>query len=306
VTDPVLHIGYHKTGTSWLQQRCFADETLGYRRIRLLQDGVDLPSVHDFDFAPARCREQMAPELERCERGGLIPVVSSERLSGNPHSGGYDSAVLAERLHQVFPGARVLVMIREQRSMILSSWAQYVKVGGACSLHSYMREQTGTRRPGFRLDHFRYDRLIALYQQRFGSDRVRVELYERLRDDPVGFSQSVATFCGGKAPPVESAASRVNRALGPVALSILRWLNPFVNPDSVNGWSPYGVRGLRKPARALVTGCDALVPGSWKQRLSRRWRDIVETECGDFYASSNDRTARLTGLDLARYGYRLP
>jgi hypothetical protein len=78
----------------------------------------------------------VAPEFERCERGGLIPMVSSERLSGNPHSGGYDSAVLAERLHQVFPGARVLVMIREQRSMILSSWAQYVRVGGACLLRS--------------------------------------------------------------------------------------------------------------------------------------------------------------------------
>ena len=304
MADPILHIGYHKTGTSWLQKRFFANEALGYRRIRLRQDGVALPAVHDLDFDPARCREQAAPELERCERSGQIAVVSSERLSGNPHSGGYDSAVLADRLHQLFPGARVLVVIREQRSMILSSWAQYVKVGGACSLRGYLREPSGTRRPGFRMDHFRYDRLIGRYRRLFGSGQVRVELYERLRDDPEGFCESVASFCGGKAPPVAVAAVPVSRALGPVALTILRWLNPFVNPDSVNGWSPYARRTFRKPARSLARAVDALVPGRWKQHVARRWCDIVETECGDFYAASNRRTAELAGFDLARYGYR--
>ena len=33
----------------------------------------------------------------------LFPVITQERLSGSPHSGGYDSQVIAERLRAGFP-----------------------------------------------------------------------------------------------------------------------------------------------------------------------------------------------------------
>jgi hypothetical protein len=305
MTEPVLHIGYHKTGTTWLQRKLFVNEALGYRRLRLLQDGAHVHSVHDFDFDPARCREQIAPELERAARDGLVPVISSMRLSGNPHSGGYDSARLAERLARIFPSARVLLVIREQRSMILSTYAQYVKMGGPCSLSAYLNAPDDSRRPGFRFEQFRYDRLIAHYQRLFGRESVLLQCYERFREEPQAFAETVAAFCGGKAPPPESAGAVLNRALGPLALALLRWLNPFVNADSLNGFSPYAVSALNKPARLLVDGIDRIAPRALRDSIARRWRETVERECAGRYEASNRRTAELSGLDLARYGYLL-
>jgi len=306
MTEPVIHIGYHKTGTTWLQRKLFESAELGYRRIRLTLEGRDLYWAHDFDFDAARCRDEMAKKLEHCEREGLIPVISMMRLSGNPHSGGYDSRTLADRIAAVFPRARVIMVIREQRSMILSTYAQYVKMGGGCSLSRYLNAPDDSRRPGFRFEHFRYDRLIAHYQQRFGSERVLVESYERFRDEPHAFAEGVAAFSGGKAPPPESATAVLNRSLGPLALSLLRWLNPLVNADSLNGWSPWAMSWLNKPARLAVDGIDRLTPRSLRDGITKRWRDVIEAETRGLYEESNQRTAFLTGLDLARRGYQVP
>lgn len=303
--EPVIHVGHHKTGTTWLQRKLFASAELGYRRIRFTQDDVDLYRVHDFDFDAARCRAEMERKLERCEREGLIPVVSMMRLSGNPHAGGYDSRVLADRIAAVFPNARVILVIREQRSMILSTYAQYVKMGGPCSLRSYLLTPDDSRRPGFRFEQFRYDRLIAHYQRLFGTQRVLVESYERFRAEPQAFAETVAAFCGGKAPPPEPEAAVLNRSLGPLALSLLRWLNPFVNADSLNGWSPYAAPWLNKPARLLAEGVDRLAPAALKDAIQRRWRETIEAETKGRYEESNRRSAALTGLDLAGAGYRV-
>ncbi|MEN8159774.1 MAG: sulfotransferase [Myxococcota bacterium] len=305
MTEPVIHIGYHKTGTTWLQRRLFARKDLGYRRIRLQQDGVELYHVHDFDFDPGHCRAQLTDELEACAREGAIPVVSMERLSGNPHSGGYDSRTLADRILAVFPDARVLIGIREQRSMILSCYGQYVKAGGPCSLRRYLHAPQDGRRPGFRFEHLQYDRLIAHYQSALGRERVHVACYERFRDEPDGWLQDVAAFCGGKAPTPEAEAVVLNPSLGPVALSVLRWLDPFVHPDSLNGWSPYAIPWLQRPARALASGIDRIAPGALQDAIRRRWQRIIVTDTAGRYEASNRRTAELTGLDLGRWGYRI-
>jgi hypothetical protein len=305
MSEPVIHIGYHKTGTTWLQRRLFARADLGYRRIRLLQDGAPLYRLHDFEFDAARCRAGVEPELAACVREGVIPVISMERLSGNPHAGGYDSRTLADRLLAVFPDARVLIGIREQRSMILSCYAQYVKAGGPCSLQRYLHAPEDGRRPGFRFAHFEYDCLIAYYQGHLGRERVHVECYESFRDEPEAWLQDVASFCGGKPPGPEAGAVVLNRSLGPVALSILRWLDPFVHPDSLNGWSPYAIAWLQRPARLLVAGIDRLAPRSLQDAIRRRWQRTIEDATRGRYEASNRRTAELTGLDLARFGYPL-
>jgi hypothetical protein len=304
MTDPVIHVGYYKTGTNWLQRKMFTNAELGYRRIHLQQDGFHLDHLHDFDFDAPRCRAQMEKVIEECDRAGVIPVVSRPRLVGNPHAGSYDSRTLADRIAAVFPRARVLVVIREQRSMILSTYAQYVKAGGPCSLRAYLESPDDQRRPGFRFEQFRYDRLIAHYQHRFGRERVLVQAYEQLREAPDAFADAVAAFCGGKAPPPAAGSAVMNRGQGALGLSLLRWLNPLLKADSLNGWSPYAVHALHKPIRGLVMGIDSVTPRALKDGISRRWRDRIEAETLGRYEESNRATAALTGIDLARFGYR--
>lgn len=302
---PVIHIGYHKTGTSWLQKQLFRREDLGYRSISLSKKRTDFVRVHDFDFDPHRYRELLRPDLEGCERDGKVAILSAERLSGNPHSGGHDSKRLADRLVEVFPGARILVVIREQRAMILSAYAQYVRAGGACSLGDYLHPPRDYRLPMFHLDHFRYDRLIAHYQKLFGSENVLALPYEHFRQDPGDFVATIARFCGAGCADGLSFERRENRSLGPVALGLMRRLNPFVIRDSLNANSPFAIPALRAPARLLVRGVDRLTPERWNRRLRGRWQRRIERVTAGYYEESNRETQRLTGVSLGPYGYVL-
>ena len=90
------------------------------------------------DFSPQICKKYFYPKLLEATTGGLIPVLSYERLSGNPHSGGYDSKEIANRLVQVFPDAKILIVIREQKDIILSTYKQYIIEGGACTVKRYL------------------------------------------------------------------------------------------------------------------------------------------------------------------------
>lgn len=299
----LIHIGYHKTGTTWLQKRLFAREDLGFRRLSLSKKRSDFVRVHDFDFDPEVYRREFEPQLARCAAEGRVAVISHERLSGNPHSGGFDSRTLADRLAQVFPDARIFVVIREQRAMILSAYAQYVRAGGLCSLRGYLAPPRDHRLPMFRLDHFRYDRLIAHYQKRFGREHVLVLSYERFRADPAGFVEDLCRFAG-VTPPASLSTGRVeNRSLGPVALGMQRWLNPFVVRDSLNANSPWAIPALRGPTRLLVRGIDRVSPAAWNARVRRRWEARVDAVTAGRYEVSNRATESLTGLDLTALGY---
>ena len=143
-----------------------------------------------------------------------MPVLSHERLSGYPHSGGFDSRAIAERLATVLPGARILIVVREQRSMIHSNYHQYVRDGGACPLHRYLQppQPSMRRMPGFAAEFFAYDRLVETYRSHFGDgERLRPGLRAvRGHSGPIPRAHRgrwrnwVATLGGWKRPPERS------------------------------------------------------------------------------------------------------
>ena len=78
----------------------------------------------DFD-----CQKLRAKLSDIKAPAGYVPVVSNERLAGHPLSNGFDRRFLAERIKQVFPKAKILLTIREQNSVIMSNYMQYLKYG---------------------------------------------------------------------------------------------------------------------------------------------------------------------------------
>src|SRR5215204_551922 len=195
---PLLHIGYHKTGTTWLQRHVFGDYGTGFSQLGGAQR---LIAVDPFDFRPKRIRKQMERKMGQAQAQGLVPVLSSERLSGEPHFGGYDSELIADRLATVFPNAKVLVIVREQTSMFLSIYKEYIRRGGAASLRQYLATpRDGYWLPQFRFEFLEYHRLITRYQDLFGAESVMVLPYELLRRQPTTFLGQIGEFVS--VPPV--------------------------------------------------------------------------------------------------------
>ena len=298
---PLLHIGYHKTGSSWLQKCVFENAKAGFSRVRGLKK-LSLVEANPFDFEARKVSKKIEPRIREAQARNLVPVLSRERLSGNPHSGGYDSKIIADRLAAVFPTARVLVVIREQISMLVSVYKQYIQIGGAATFQQYVtRPSVPPRIPLFRFDFFEYHRLISYYQDLFGATNVLVLPYELLRTQPEKFLEQIGEFLD--VPAIHSDGRWQNVSASALTLSLKRHANRYVVLDSVNPAPPFAVPGSNEILLRTCRRVDTKIPVALRDRYERRWREYAEREVGTRYAESNALTEKLTNLDLRAFGY---
>ncbi len=315
-SDPLLHVGLHKTGTTWLQRHLFADPGRGFfaaapaearetqrskaAASRLITGASgNLMSESEFDADAVRT------ELARIGvPQGLRAVVSSERLGGHPLSAGFDRAVLCRRLHAVFAKARILIVIRAQESILLSNYMQYLKYGGWHGIDRYLQPRCDGRQPALSLDFWRYDRLIELYRGEFGAERVLALPYEMLAVEAQEFARRICSFAGVAVPAGLPFARAENPRRSHFVDHHLRWLTAWHTPSSANGDfpSPFG-RRLRTLDRAKRRALASLVPASLEERCRLALESRVRAIVGDTFRASNRRAQALTGIDLERLGY---
>jgi len=281
----------------------------------LNKDDVFRLLVHPraLDFDATACRAEVAQILEADNGDGRLPVVSSEELCANPHAGALLEKELADRLVATLPGARVLIVIREQRAMLASTYKQYIRAGGMLSLDTYLSPASlghpSTGLPDWR--HFRYDALIRCYRERFGEDRVLVLPYEHLRNQPADFVTRLIHFTGRAADA--EAVSRLpqgrddNTSLTALGTNLKRKLNRYLaqvdrmNPEPWFGISAQEHRRLLRSIRFL----ERRAPSSLRRRAETRLHDTIQEWAGDRFRESNELTNEWLEADLATLGYAL-
>lgn len=298
-----MHIGYHKTGTTWLQKNVFVDEKIGFSLV-----AGPLPvrfwfiGINAFDFDPSRVRLRFRRSIKEAGEQGLVPVFSHERLSGSPYAGGHDSKASADRLAATFPDARILITIREQRSMILSVYKQYLRWGGAASFWQFLNVVSGEGRlPVFRYDFFEYHHLIGYYRSLFGAENVLAQPYEILRARPADFLGNVTGLLG--LPDAEPPSSRSNISPSALSLALKRRANRFLVRDALNPAPLFERPGINRTLHRACRRFDELAPADLLKKHEARWRDFVDQEVGDRYVESNALTSELVGVNLQDFGY---
>jgi len=120
----LIHVGFHKTGTTWLQKHLFASHSdvftpLNHNKNRLSKKfvtGDDGYVLSPFDYNEEAIRDELQSYIFEDQMDPTkVKVISHERLSGHPHGAALDSKVIAERLKRTFPKAKILIVIREQK-----------------------------------------------------------------------------------------------------------------------------------------------------------------------------------------------
>jgi Sulfotransferase domain len=313
VSPVLVHIGYHKTGTKWLRAALFRDPATGYGWVP--KDSAPIRALvrdRPLDFDPAARRAELEPLVAEVETAGLLPVVCWGRLAGQAFSGGHDVVQIADRLHAVLPEARILAVVREQRSIIVSTYKQYVKAGGAATLQAFLEpaDDQGWRVPTFDYAYFEYHRLLGYYRSLFGPESVLVLPYEQLVQDRREFVTRVAEFAGRSVP--EEALERMlrsrptNPAQSALVIGATRPLNRFGPRNELNPSPVLDSRRMAAFTAQVRKRVDpAGLPGgrALAERSERRLREAVAAAVGDRYAESNRATSELFGLDLERYGW---
>ena len=312
LSDPLVHIGFHKTGSTWLQHELFTpdsdrffplapDRSVDQRKYlgkRFVRDN-ERYLLSSFDMNTAAIRQAVEAVLGKNDPGDRVPVISYERLSGNPHAGSFDARVIAERIRAAFPDARIFIVVREQTDAIVSTYFQYVKIGGIDSVRDYLTRSYDGRRPGFSPAAFSYIDLVDYYCGLFSPERVLVLPYEMLRDSAAEFLRRLGDFTGTDLSDYAGRAGishnvRKRHYLVPR----FPFLNLFRRRTSVNSYTPLYIPG----SSAVFDALDSLI-GAGNSKLVGEARRQVEEIIGDRYAAGNRRLSGHTGIDLSAYGY---
>jgi Sulfotransferase family len=297
----LIHIGYHKTASSWLQHLFFPH----HRQLRLAHNHETLWShliePNALDFSANNCRENLQPVVEKTRADGLIPILSAERLSGNPHSGGYDSQVIAWRLSEVFPDARILIVVRRQADMLRSLYKQYVRAGGICSLSEYLDPVRDGRMPLFRHQHLCYHRLVACYKGLFGKERVLTLPYEQLASDQAGFLESLCEFMDIEKCYPEGMQETVAASDCDLAVALKRRVNRWHGDDSLYPVTPVFPWLTRK----LFAGVSLLNRNPVARGIDCHYREYCENYAEGKYEDSNQHLRQLINWDPDSYAYAL-
>jgi len=314
VAPIIAHIGYHKTASSWLHHEFYGDPTTGFHVLdKKSREAPVHRIVRDppLQFDAASVRAEFDPLFANAEAAGLVPVVSYARLSGHAFSGGYDSKLLADRLHEVFPEARIVIVIREQRSIIVSTYKQYVNAGGICKLEHFLEPTRENRRiPPFSYSFYEYEHLIEYYHSIYGRESVLVLPYELFPAEPREFVARISAFAGltlsedvlGHLPFTQ----RTTKARPALWTETIRPFNRFgprsdLNPEPMFEWSP--LAGVRQYLRRKHTVLSSPRLDALAARREQQLRADVAELVGDRYVKSNRRTAEITDIDLASYGW---
>ena len=309
---PLVHIGLHKTGSSLLQRALFSESELGFlqptNKAELLNNAFVLRDPGE-STEPA-AMEELYRWRDQAKAQGKVLALSHERLSGYPASGGYDQLDIASRIRGAFPNAQVLIVIREQRSVLLSMYLQSISDGSSLPLKRFLSppEPHIRRQPGFRFSFYEYDKLIQHYISLFGRDQVKVLPYEWLTVCPDKFAQELLHFSGTRSSEEMSALDVLNTPMNPslpVAFQLLRRHANLIFRTQLSNFGVINVssttlHSMVKKIRGLTTPLHV-----FDKPLKQRYKALITDRTAGKYAASNAATSDLIGIDLGELGYDL-
>ncbi|TVQ44351.1 MAG: hypothetical protein EA365_10240 [Gloeocapsa sp. DLM2.Bin57] len=306
----LIHIGYPKTASSWLQADIFNNQNTGFCVPWLNQEGLCNKATDLFIncdvFSQTAAADFFLPPLTTIDEQ-LIPVLSNEFLSGcffftPPNYTPSLPREIPERLHCVFPNAKVLIMIREQKSMLVSAYRQMLIMGHSLTIEEFINtgDKNITKHPTVgNLENLKFDELIEKYQQVFTPENVLVLPLEILIKDKSIFFKNIYNFLKISEREINNEETK-NVGLKGGKLTILRILN---SPISLLRNNSYLSSLIFRINYKLAEVADPFIPKKIHDSVEKKVKNYVKETVGTYYQESNQKTSQIIGIDLAKLGY---
>lgn len=248
----IMHVGPHKTGTSYLQT-CFSRHSDALRAL-----GVVLPRAWEegpgnfshTGLLKALNQENLAAAsdvLARCfEHGGTTLLISAEGLS----TVGLESL---RRLKTLLGSGPVTIVyyVRRWSDHFPSGWQELVKNGAVITLPEQFANHI--RNPS-QSTIFNPDVRLAPFRDVFGPDNIRIVCYSEIRDRGMNlFTHFMAEILGVPDAMPPAGVGDLNISRGPAYIELLRCLN--VLEYAQTGVRPVGLRAKLQAIESRIDTC---------------------------------------------------
>ena len=200
-----IHIGFPKTASTWLQDLFAAHKDICF---------VYKPKFFHWDDCFSKGRDFYL-SLFKPSSGNKICLDSVEQYSAGfryrsfgwdccykeKRSEGFGKAVqkfvmpmdnelIARRIHQTAPDAKILIVIRNQEDWLASVYKHFIRGREELRAFSKFIKEDAFVKVGF------YSAIVDLYFKLFGRGNVLVLFYEELSKDPKNFLDKISDFFG--------------------------------------------------------------------------------------------------------------
>jgi hypothetical protein len=218
----LLHIGYPKTGSNFIQHWFASHPDVYFRLDKMAGFGgpKEIPLYANNNAALHKLF--VLSEEQLSVWGGKLDIVNVKYTPGDIKS-------LQEKtcatLHALYPAATVLIFTRGYESLLKSQYSHYIKIGGTLDVNDFLQENV----PNV-LALYDYTYLISKYVEYFGKDNVVVMPYELLRESPEKFTRYITDRLSLRG--IEADYSKKN--------------------ESLDGWRLYKYRRLSSMFRSMI------------------------------------------------------
>jgi len=228
-----IHIGMHKTASSYLQKEVFPN----VRGLKIINQELDswfydnFIKINAHKFDSDVFLEKFFQKVVRSDDGKNVVAISEENLSGDIYSG-RSSKELMHRIKCCFDDTHILIVLRNPVDYILSTYSNYIVHGGVKPIKDWLFEQeTGF---GEILEKLHYSYMVNNYISTFGKDKVFVVFYENMFESKTGVPYFLKMF-GLK--DVDFVSKKVNLGRSLLANRFFAILNFF---------QIYKIRGVKR------------------------------------------------------------
>lgn len=304
-----IHIGYPKNASTMLQMDIFPNlpgfmyggRYYGTERAFAtagLDEAIRSISFEDsIRYDPSKVRVQVAQALAELSPSHGRVLISWEAFMHNVT----DRGLIATRLKELFPDAKILFIIRNQLDSIESMYHFLVEQGGGNinpaygrpsvrSLKAWLSDQEDFSYRSY-LETLKYDEIYALYARLFSPANVKVLLFEDLKQAPQDFLDELGEFLAVGHIPTDLMQQRNARASA--GMGRIFKLRNWLHNSGINFAVPRFISGSLK--KLLLAMCG----GHVQERLCSRQREAFAAR----YRKGNARLQTATGKDLGASGY---
>lgn len=238
----VFHVGHHKTGTTWLQSNYFQNNYVfnllnDYRRP--WEDELCINIIQAEKFNVKKCKEI----IRERRIPGKYNIISTERLSGHPISGGYDAPKIAKRLYQIDSNAKVIITTRDPKSFVVSVYKQMIKEGYCGKFNDFVKINNW-KTCGPSRYYFLQKKIVIKYNKLFNKKNVLLLNFDEFRINRTGYINKINEFLSTHIVIKDDVLNEIiNKGYSNKKLRALRLLNKYRKTEL----NPFTVPNLNTP-----------------------------------------------------------
>lgn len=313
MNELALHIGYHKTATTFLQRNVFdKSDSINYLGIPWINDSIgeyfrEFKFTHDIDFNSDDFKKRFNDlrQSHILKKNAKPDLVSLESLHSGTEWFGLQVESMANRLSSVFAPSKIILGIRNQQDYINSNYKEYIIHGGKLNFKYFLYKSFAFE--GCLKPKLEYDKIIKLYNKKFGSENVFVYLQEQLKNDRNLVLSKMSDFLS--VDYLHNSEETRYKGMSKVSSEIIRLLNRVLAKDFIEqyyyvgkpkNWS-FKEKGRRNSIRVIRKLDEILI----SNRLSSSYLDDSDKEyINSLFSINNRELNNLIDVDIRNYGYQ--